>query len=439
MRPSTRLIALVLALAAATVVVALWFPEASRVTLLVWAGLGALALIDLVLSALSQKLEVSVEAPPQGYVGHTATLRITVSSSRGRLGAAIRVRPDLAPELTLRSDQDFALEPDADHRQAQGALTLSLRRRGRHAVRAIWLQRPTRLKLFDMITRTPLDRDILVIPDVSPVMSGAIRTQMLPMEYGQKDMRIRGEGSEFHQFQEFAPGMDPRNIDWKRSARMRGLIVRETRAERNHQIMLCLDSGRLMAEDLAGLSKLDRAINAALAMCWAAGLAGDLAGLYSFDSRPRLFAPPLPGRTAFPRLQTLCADLQYETRETNHTLGLAHLSGLLKRRSLVIIFSDFVDSITAELMIETIGVLARRHFVMYVALRDPALDALVEPATISSSSIARSVAARQIRHERHTVLDTLSRLGVLCLDSTPDRLTSDLIARYIDIKSRELI
>ena len=36
-------------------------------------------------------------------------------------------------------------------------------------------------------------------------------------------------------------------------------------------------------------------------------------------------------------------------------------------------------------------------------------------------------------------LALLASLGVLCLDSTPEALTSDLIARYIEIKSREMI
>ena len=103
------------------------------------------------------------------------------------------------------------------------------------------------------------------------------------------------------------------------------------------------------------------------------------------------------------------------------------------------IFSDFVDAITAELMIENIQVLARHHFIVYVALRDPMLAKLVEPEETSLDAIARSVAARQIVNERRAVMEKLSRLGVLCLDSTPEALTTDLIARYIEIKSREMI
>ena len=116
-----------------------------------------------------------------------------------------------------------------------------------------------------------------------------------------------------------------------------------------------------------------------------------------------------------------------------------HLSGRLKRRSLIVIFSDFVDTITAELMIENIQVLARHHFVVYVALRDPMLGKLIEPEETTLDAVARSVAARQILHERRAVMEKLARLGVLCLDSTPEALTSDLIARYIEIKSREMI
>lgn len=439
MRPSSRLIALVLILTAMTVIVSVWRSDMNLPLLILWLALSALTVIDLALSAFSGRVKVQVDMPPQGFVGQTARLTVEIAPHRRSLPSGIEMRLDLAPELATPENTRPAILPASDGRQVKSSIDLGLSRRGQYAVHNLWLKWPSRLKLLDMIARLPIKKEITVIPDVSPVLSGAIQTQILPLESGQKDLRLRGEGSEFHQLREFAAGMDPRSIDWKRSARMRSLVVREMRAERNHQIILCVDSGRLMAEQLAGLSKLDRAINAALAMCWAAGLAGDLVGFYSFDSRPRLFVPALPGRPAFPRLQTLCAQLRYETQETNHTLGLTHLSGRLKRRSLIVIFSDFVDTITAELMIENIQVLARHHFIVYVALRDPMLSRLTEPEEMTPDTIARSVAARQILQERRAVLEKLARLGVLCLDSTPEALTTDLVARYIEIKSREMI
>ncbi|MEH2701586.1 MULTISPECIES: DUF58 domain-containing protein [Rhizobium] len=439
MRPSSTLIALVLISAAVTVFTSVWWRDMSYFLLLMWLALAALTVADLVISNLAGRMTVDFDLPPQGFVGHTAAFTVGIRPQKGALSRKIEIRLDLAPELIVDEIRWLNPASGAGEGEVKASLDLRLTRRGRYAVNELWLKWPSRLKLLEIIAKMPVGKEIAVQPDISPVLSGAIKTQILPLEAGQKDLRLRGEGSEFHQLREFVSGMDPRSIDWKRSARMRSLVVREMRAERNHQIILCVDSGRLMAEQLAGFTKLDRAINAALAMCWGAGLAGDLVGFYSFDSRPRLFVPALPGRAAFPRLQTVCAGLRYETQETNHTLGLTHLSGRLKRRSLIVIFSDFVDTITAELMIENIQVLARHHFVVYVALRDPMLAKLIEPEETTLDAVARSVAARQILHERRAVMEKLARLGVLCLDSTPEALTSDLIARYIEIKSREMI
>ncbi|MBY5854554.1 DUF58 domain-containing protein [Rhizobium leguminosarum] len=439
MRPSSTLIALVLISAAVTVFTSVWWRDMSYLLLLIWLALAALTVADLVISNLAGRMTIGFDLPPQGFVGHTAVFAVGIRPQKGALPQKIEIRLDLAPELVIGEIRWLTPASGAGEGEVKASLDLHLTRRGRYAVNELWLKWPSRLKLLEMIAKMPVGKEIAVQPDISPVLSGAIKTQILPLEAGQKDLRLRGEGSEFHQLREFASGMDPRSIDWKRSARMRSIVVREMRAERNHQIILCVDSGRLMAEQLAGFTKLDRAINAALAMCWGAGLAGDLVGFYSFDSRPRLFVPALPGRAAFPRLQTVCAGLRYETQETNHTLGLTHLSGRLKRRSLVVIFSDFVDTITAELMIENMQVLARHHFVVYVALRDPMLAKLIEPEETTLDAVARSVAARQILQERRAVMEKLARLGVLCLDSTPEALTSDLIARYIEIKSREMI
>src|SRR3546814_4955369 len=108
------------------------------------------------------------------------------------------------------------------------------------------------------------------------------------------------------------------------------------RAERNHHVVLALDNGFLMREEIDGLPKIDHAVNAALAIAWAAAVGGDLVGLLAFDSRPRHFLPPEPGRRAFVKLRSRTAALDYETRETNHTLAMTHLLGRLQRRSLVV-------------------------------------------------------------------------------------------------------
>ena len=149
--------------------------------------------------------------------------------------------------------------------------------------------------------------------------------------------------------------------------------------------------------------------------------------------------PPRPGRRAFGHIQKISAQLDQVAAETNHTLGLTQLNGNLKRRSLIVVFSDFVDSVTAELLVENLGVISRQHLVLYIALRDPELQAIADPQDTSMVSIANAVSARQLLRERQAVLDRLQRLGILCIDTAPDQLSAKLISRYIDIKSQELI
>ena len=120
-------------------------------------------------------------------------------------------------------------------------------------------------------------------------------------------------------------------------------------------------------------------------------------------------------------------------------MGLTTLNGRLKRRSLIVIFSDFVDSTTAELLVENLAVMQRQHLILYVALHDPAMQQLTQPKDGRLDDIARAVAATQVLNERQIVLDKLKRLGILCLDTRPDALTPALVSRYIEIKAKELI
>lgn len=436
MRPSPRLLAIALALTGLCLIVLLFGPAASVFVGPLWGLLALVAFLDAALTTPPRGIAVTLAAPTTGYTGTNARAVFTLASTR-----------DLPAGLTLRVEREAGATRLPDMPPLTGAqpaplsvtLDVPLERRGKSILQSAALLWPSRFGLWEMLATRPLDHEITVVPDISPVLSGEINTRMLPLMDGLKDQHLRGEGSEFHQLRDFTTGMDPRAIDWKRSARMRSLVARETRAEKNHQIILGIDSGHLMAERIGGLPKLDRAINAALAMAWAGGLGGDLVGLYSFDSRPRLFVPPAPGRSAFPKLQAASASLHQEAAETNHTLALSHLMGRLKRRSLVILFSDFADQITAELLVENTATLARHHLVLYVALRDPALAALARAEDGGLDRIAEAVAAAQMLRERATVIERLTRLGVLCLDTTPEALTPALVSRYIDIKSRELI
>ncbi|MEM6930911.1 MAG: DUF58 domain-containing protein, partial [Myxococcota bacterium] len=256
---------------------------------------------------------------------------------------------------------------------------------------------------------------------------------------GLKVERFAGDGSEFDALREFMTGMDRRTIDWKASARHTKLLAREFRAERNHQIVLAIDTGRLMAEPIAGLPRLDHAVHAALLLAWVSARHGDRTGMFAFADRPGAYAAPRTGTRAVAGLVELAGRLSYGETETNFTLGLTTLLGRLSRRSLVIVLTDFAGPVTAELMVENLQRVARRHLTVFVSLRDPGLDALATAAPHDLTDVDRAVVTDQLIADRELVLQRLERLGVMCLDAAPREVGPALVNRYLDIARRERI
>ena len=413
-------------------------PEAWRFTLLYPVAALALLVADLTMTLPQGRLRVSVRVPA----------RLTPGKQRERaegmtlaLEAEGRPRPvdvEVLPELT-----GHALPPCPARVKLRGALTLSLplepTRRGRLTLDALWLRWRGPWGLAELRRRQPVGESIDVVPDVRGIHQEALRFFAYDAVFGSGSRRARGEGTEFEALREYAQGMDTRFIDWKHSARHRRLLSREFRQERNHRIMLGFDTGRLMLESVDGLPRLDHAIRAGLLLAWISLRAGDLTGACGFDAVFRHFLAPERGPAQFARFQRFSAGLDYREEETNFTLGLAELNSRLQRRSLVVLFTDFVDAVCAELMLESLQWLTRRHVVIFAVLRDPGPERLRNAAPVDLDSAARAVAADDLLRERAVVLERIARLGVHCLDVPAGELSPALLNRYLAIKQRGLL
>ncbi|MEJ8561932.1 DUF58 domain-containing protein [Yoonia sp. GPGPB17] len=395
-----------------------------------WVVLGVAVLADLIMSRSARKA-ITVDYPSEVFVGETVDLKLTVSNAPIALSGQIDW-PD-----GISGDTDIAFT--SVDGVARAVITCRAVRRGTWTCEHLWLIWTSHWGFFEYVPKLTLGAELRVVPNIRLVESGQITTSVNSALFGVKENRAIGEGSEFHQLQDFVQGMDVKTIDWKRSARKRSLVAKELRAERNHHVIIALDNGYLMREEIGGMPRIDHAITAALATAWAAAIGGDLVGFYSYDVRPRIFSAPTAGRKAFARLRSRTADLDYVSRETNHTLAMTELNARTPKRSLIIIFTDFVDTTSAELLIENIGILARRHLLIFVTLRDPELEQMVAKAPESMDGVAELVAANQSIDERRIVMERLTRMGVTVIDTEPGKVTAQLISHYLEIKAKELI
>ena len=404
-----------------------------------WAALlaGTIAALaaELLLSVGPGQVSLDARPPAALYVGDqdALTLRVSVAGSRS-----------VAMEAVCDFDETLEPQPAARLRAGRGAppvrVPLVPRRRGTATVQAVWLRWRGPLGLLQRTVEAPLELEIAVLPNVRAVRGAALRffrsRQFLS---GLKVEHHLGDGSEFESLREHLPGLDARSIDWKASARHQKLLSREYRAERNHAVVVAVDTGHLMSEPLLGIPKLDHAINSSLLLAYVALKTGDRVGLFAFDAQVRLFAEPLGGVHSFARLQRQTTSLAYSSAETNFTLGLLELGQRLRRRCLVVVLTDFVDTVTAELMIENLARLGRNHLVLFVALRDVAVEALAGAPPGNLDDLNRAVTAHDLLRERDVVLSRLRRRGVHCIEGPPAAISTHLINRYLDVKRRELV
>jgi uncharacterized protein (DUF58 family) len=391
--------------------------------------------VDAALGASRGKLAVRAEPPAQ----------IALGGAPGELEIDLdftgRLKPRRA-EIAVSTNPLIRVLPErssgpVSEGHASAGFRLEAIRRGTGQVEKLWVRwtGPTGLafKQREVVVESPT----LVTPNIAGAKEEAVQLFSRTAPMGEKVQIETGDGSEYRSLREFQEGMDTRTIDWTQSARHRTLLAKEYRADRNHPVYLVMDTGRLMCEPVAGQPKIDRALNAALVMAYACLKVGDRIGLFAFDARPRMFSKALAGPRAFTVLQQAAASLDYSTEETNYTLGLTSLNGHLDRRALVVIFTDFADATGAEMMLENISRIVRRHLVMFVVFRDEELETLAQAEPVSGDDVSRAVVAEALLRERQVVLARLRRMGAEIVEASVDRLGPHLIARYLELKNRD--
>jgi len=392
---------------------------------------------DAVLSISRRDLEIGFEIPETLYIGDADPMTVSIRTLPGVVRARVEIRTELSDLFEPVESEGVPAVPDTVTR---ASIPLAPRRRGTGRVSAVWFRWSGPLGLTRRTVRVPVDRDVAVVPDVRAVKVAAIRHfSSRDMMVGLRTERYVGDGTEFDSLKEYRPGHDHRAIDWKASARHVKLIARECRAERNHQIIVAIDTGRLMIEPVEGVPKLDHAINSALLFAYVGLKTGDRVGLFTFDSKVRMSQPPRAGVAAFAGFRAQSAEIEYSSAETNFTLGLMTLLGRLSRRTLVVLFTDFVDTVTVELMVDNLSRLASRHLVVCVTLADPALAAIEATAPAGLRDLTRSVLVGDILRDREVVLRRLRRMGVHCIDAPVGTVSTELVDRYLEIKRRELV
>ena len=193
---------------------------------------------------------------------------------------------------------------------------------------------------------------------VSSALAGAYRSN------------FRGTGIEFESVRPYEPGDDVRTIDWKVTARVSEPFVKTYVEDRTLILQLVVDTSRSMDFGSGEKSKREAAAEVCALLALVAGRNQDQVGLCLFADEPGLHLAPKKGQHHVLRLIREVMAAPATGRGSSLTTVLEHQLRHLKRRSLVLVVSDFLGT-DADAWEDPLTRLARRHDVIAVRVFDP--------------------------------------------------------------------
>ncbi|MEM9172204.1 MAG: DUF58 domain-containing protein [Pseudomonadota bacterium] len=263
---------------------------------------------------------------------------------------------------------------------------------------------------------------------------------------GQYLSHFKGRGMEFDETRLYQPGDDPRNIDWRVTARSGKAYTKLFREERERPVFCWVDQRSTMQFATRGVFKAVQAAQLATLLGWAAVARGDRFGGFVFNDQARVELRPILGRRAVLRMIHQLRELQSQPGGTHAAdlmnKSLAGLRRVAHPGSFIALIGDFngFDEAGADLL----AGLARSNDVLVM----PVVDALERELpqdgdypVIIGQRAARLVANRRKRADwrdafeaRMQMLASLAtrsgvRLHPVMTDDDPLRVLQQLLGK----------
>jgi uncharacterized protein (DUF58 family) len=252
-----------------------------------------------VLCVAPKRIDVQRELVESVTLGETTELTWLVANRSPR-GARVTMVDALWPSLQAERRRVGAqLKPGA---RLRAGTTLQPTRRGRFPLGEVTVRVEGPLRMVSRQATRVVEGGLRVMP-AYPSREEVQRRIRVPrvLEVGLRSIRVSGGGTEFDQLRDYRPDDEFRRIDWPATVRLQRPIVKQYRAERNQNVVLLLDNGRVMAGTVGGVPRVEHAMDAVLGVVQTATKLGDRVGMLAFDRQVRSIVVPTNGKSQLGR------------------------------------------------------------------------------------------------------------------------------------------
>ena len=185
---------------------------------------------------------------------------------------------------------------------------------------------------------------------------------------------FKGRGMSFSEVRGYQYGDDVRAIDWNVTARLDDTFVKVFEEEREITVMLVVDIsastlfGTQLSKEGEPAFKQDIITELCALLAFSASNNNDKVGAVLFSETVQTYLPPKKGRNHILRIIRELLAAPALTQGTDLADVLRHLSNVLKKRSIVFIISDFIQ--TGPEYRDELSLLRKRHDVVGIQVFD---------------------------------------------------------------------
>lgn len=419
-------------------VASFWVPGFLPVAQAIFVLLLSVVILDgLLLFGKNMRVSAKRQAPKIMGLGDQNKIKLELSNE-SNLPLALRVIDEL-PVQFQRRDFEYSVKLKPGQ---QEALQYALRpvERGQYAFESINLFLSSQLGLLERRWVVPAAATVPVYPSVLQMKQLELRAlDRIAQHPGIKKIRRIGHSYEFEQIKNYVRGDDYRSINWKASSRRGLLMVNQYEDERSQQIYSIIDKSRVMKMPFEGLSLMDYAVNASLAISNIALKKYDRAGLITFSDKIGATVKADSKATQLNKiLNALYAEEERQV-EANYELLYYAARKLIAGRSLMLLYTNFESRFALERALPILRRINRTHLLVVIFFENTEIRAFIEEEAENIEDIYLQTVARKYLNEKAQMVHQLRQYGIQAVLTRPEDLSVNTVNKYLELKSRGLI
>jgi len=245
---------------------------------------------------------------------------------------------------------------------------------------------------------------------------------------------FKGSGLEFSDLRTYQYGDDVRAIDWNVSSKGHGTFVKIFREEKDQTVFFIIDVSASQEVGTASRSKLDTTKEVCGVLALSAIQEASHVGMYCFSDQKEKYIKPSNSLKHGYQLVMSLYKLKPESVRTNLTDALLFTLNVLKRRSVVILVSDFIDRQYEH----SLKALARKHDLVVIHMYDqretnlPRLGIIPVYDTESRRTVWMNTSSRSFREQlRQNFQQNQQQLERFCRQYNADYVALNAQEDYV--------